>query len=381
MKPKLRIAHISFLAVILFVACTKPFEPPVIKTDLKLLVVDGNITCGNNAVTTITLSRTTRLGDSLLFAPELNATIFIEQQQGSSYMLQEQGNGAYISQPLNLDPNNQYRLKIRTASNKEYISEYTTAKISPAIDSLTWKQENDVIVSVHTHDPLNNTRYYRWEYIETWTYQSLLHAMWGVENGMIFLKDSTTQTDSCWRTANSTNIIVGSSVALSEDIVSYFPVAVIPQHTEKISMGYSILAKQYGLTEQAFRYFQLIQKNTQQLGTLFDAQPSQLKGNIQSLSNPDEPVIGFVSASTVTEKRIFIRNSDLTDWHFNASSGTCSIFDYAAVNPIDYRIYSYPDPSFAPYYFITSGPLVVAPKTCLECTEHGGTNKKPSFWQ
>ncbi len=97
---------------------------------------------------------------------------------------------------------------------------------------------------------------------------------------MIFAKDTTTQTDSCWRTANSTNILVGSSIALSEDVISYFPIAIIPQHTEKLSKRYSILVRQYAINAESFRYMQLIQKNTEQLGGLFDGQPSQLEGNI-----------------------------------------------------------------------------------------------------
>jgi len=381
MNNKLRILYISILAGLSFLTCKKPFEPPILNNDLNLLVVDGIIACGTNAVTTITLSHTARLGDSVLFVPELNATVFIELEQGGSYMLQEQGKGIYISQPLNLNANNKYRLRIRTLPAKEYISEFTEGKNPPPIDSLTWKQDQNVTVSVHTHDPLNNTRYYRWDYTETWNYTSSLHAMWGVKDGMIFLIDSTTQMDSCWRTGNSTNIIVGTSIALNEDVISYHPVAVIPQHSEKISKGYSVLVRQYGITEQAFRYLQLIQKNTQQLGTLFDAQPSQLKGNIQSVDNPDEPVIGYVSASTFTEKRTFIRNKELTDWHYSSSGVFCGVFREVERNPIDYRIYTYPDLDYAPYYFVTQGPLIVAYKACLDCREQGGTNVKPSFWR
>jgi hypothetical protein len=366
-------------AVFSFFACKKPYEPPEIKGSMNLLVVDGTISAGNDAVSTFILSRTKRLNDSVLFEPERNASVYIEEEQGGSFLMEPKGDGVYHSQPLSLPAGRNYRIRIITAG-KEYLSSYVPAKTSPAIDSLTWKQDKDVTVSVHTHDPSNNTRYYRWEYVETWNYRSVLHAMWGVKDGMIFLKDSITQTDSCWRTANSTNIVVGSSVALSEDVISYLPVTIIPQHAEKISMGYSILVKQYGLTEQAFRYFKLIQKNTQQLGTLFDAQPSQLTGNIQCVDSPNEPVIGFVTASTVSEKRTSIRNSDLVDWHFMESAGSCHSFFEVAVNPVDYRIYSYPDPTFAPYYFISMGPLVVAPKACLECTERGGTNVKPSFW-
>ncbi|MGZ8524990.1 MAG: DUF4249 domain-containing protein [Chitinophagaceae bacterium] len=379
MKKKLQILCIISLGILSLIACKKFYEPPVIKAETNFLVVDGTISCGNDAITTITLSRTKRLNDSILFEPELNALVFIEQETGASFFVPEQGNGTYQTQPLTLDPDKNYRLKIVTASNKEYVSPFITGKTTPAIDSVTWKQEEDVTISVHTHDPLNNTRYYRWEYIETWNYQSIFSTMYGVKDGLIYIKDAAGQTDSCWRTTNSTNIILSSSIALSEDVISNFPLTVIPQHDEKISKGYSILVKQYAITPEAFQYLQLIQKNTQQLGTLFDAQPSQLKGNIQSVDAPNEPVIGYISASTIAEKRIFIRNNELTDWKYLAAGLGCGTILTISQNPANHAIFDYPDPFYGPYYFVTGG-IVIARKACLECTERGGTNIKPSFW-
>ncbi len=359
-------------------ACTKRYEPAVIKSETNFLVIDGFISCGNDVVTTITLSRTKNLNDSILFAPELGAQVFISQEQGGTYMLSEQGNGVYNSAPLDLDPSRNYRLKV-TASGKEYLSEWVTAKTTPAIDSLTWKQSGDVTISVHTHDPTKQSRYYRWEYNETWNYSSQYSGIWGVKDGLIFLKDSTTQTDSCWRTANSTNILIGTSIALSEDVISNFPLTTIPQHDEKIGQGYSILVRQYAMGENAFRYLQLIQKNTQHLGTLFDAQPSQLTGNFTS-SEPGEPVIGFLAASTVTEKRIFIHNNQLTDWNYYSSEPLCGNVFFIPQNPTNYLIFDYPDPSYVPYYFVSGGGLAIIKKSCVDCREHGGTNQKPSFW-
>lgn len=375
-----------FIAILLFsvmiavgTGCKKPYEPPVIKAVTNFLVVDGTIAVGNNEITRITLSRTKRLSDSVAFDPELNASVFIEQEQGAGVQLTNNGNGVYQSPVLSLQPGVKYRLRI-LSGNKEYLSAFTTAKISPAIDSITWRQNNDVTIFVHTHDPFNNTRYYRWDFIETWNYASFLSSAWGVNNGLIFPKDSITQTDSCWRTAVSTQILVTSTVALSEDVVSNFPIAVVPQHSEKISMGYSILVRQYAITDEAFRYFRLIQKNTEQLGTLFDGQPSQLEGNIQCAQDPNETVIGFITASTITEKRGFVRNEQLSDWDFKQPGIDCSNMIIIAQDPNNYAIYNYPNPEYSIYYFISGGAMMLAKKACLECTELGGTNVKPSFW-
>lgn len=377
-----RATNISIILVLAIafsvIGCKKPFEPPAITAVTNFLVVDGNINIGSSIPTTIVLSRTKRLSDSILFDPELNALVYIEQDQGNSIQLDNIGNGVYQSQPLSLQPGSSYRLRIQ-AGNKEYHSAYTTARISPGIDSLTWKEDQGVTVQLHTHDPLNNTRYYRWEYTEDWNYSSFLPSAWGESNGLIFPKDSITQTDSCWRTAQSSNILVGSSVALGQDVISYFPIAVIPQHSEKIGMGYSILVKQYAITADAYRYFQLIRKNTEQLGTLFDGQPSQLKGNIQCADNPAEPVIGFITASTVTEKRMFIRNKQLADWDFVQPGIKCDDLLVIPQHPTNYAIYNYPDPSYTIYFFVRGG-IVLAKKACLDCRELGGTNVKPVFW-
>ena len=370
--------HITFILLLTaMTGCKKPFEPAPVKAVTNFLVVDGNINIGIDIPTTIVLSRTKQLSDSILFDPETNASVDIEQEQGGIHSLSHLGNGIYRSLPLSLVPGKRYRLRIQ-AGNKTYSSAFETARVSPAIDSLTWQQDKDVTVSVHTHDPSNDTRYYRWDYTEVWNYSSSLVSAWGVSNGLVYPKDSTNQTDTCWRTAESTSILVGSSAALDQDVISYFPVAIIPQHTEKISKGYSILVRQYAITGDAFRYFQLIRKNTEQIGTLFDGQPSQMEGNIQCLENPAEPVIGFVTASTVSEKRLFIRNKELTDWEFFPPGTTCDLL-VIGQHPTNYAIYTYPDPSYSVYYFVSGG-IVIAKKTCLDCTEWGGTNVKPLFW-
>lgn len=379
MKKKILTLLIITFQVIFF-SCKKIYEPPEIQAETNFLVVDGTINCGQGAITSITLSRSKRLNDSTLFDPELSAQVSIEEEQGSIFFVPEQGNGLYLTPPLNLDPSKKYRLKIITASNQRYTSSFVPAKVAPSIDSLTWNQDDDVIISVHTHDPTNATRYYRWDYIETWNYQSFYSTMYGVRNGLIYIKNPDEQTDSCWRTQGSNNILVNSTIALSEDVISNYPVAVVLQNSEKISKGYSILVRQYAITQDAFLYLQLIQKNTQQLGTLFDAQPSQLKGNIISEQNPEEPVIGYISASTVTEKRIFIRNSEVSNWNFIPPLLDCLNTYVIPQNPINYLIFDHSDPTYGPYYFITGGGLAIAKKQCLECTERGGTNVKPSFW-
>ena len=88
------------------------------------------------------------------------------------------GDGIYTSSNLGLALNTEYRLKITTANGKEYLSDYMVAKKTPPIDSLEFRQEEKgVQIYVNTHDDSNNTRYYRWDFDETWEIWSYYYSV------------------------------------------------------------------------------------------------------------------------------------------------------------------------------------------------------------
>jgi hypothetical protein len=141
-------------------------------------------------------------------------------------------------------------------------------------------------------------------------------------------------------------------------MISHQPVATIPQNDEKISKRYSILVRQYALTKEAYQFHQILQRNTQQTGSLFDPQPSQLSTNLHCLTNPDQPVIGFISASSVEEKIIFIKHQEVNDWNYPGITVDCSVI-FTFQDPNDFLIFDYPDTSYGPYYFQSGGGMAV----------------------
>lgn len=368
--------------MLLLLQCKKPYEPPVIKVSNNFLVVDGIINMTTNGVTSIRVDRTRNLSDTVPGGiPELKAKVAIVAGNGSTYPLLDSGNtGLYSSQPMTLDITQSYKVTITTADGRKYASELVPCRQTPPIDSVYYEEPGDFTVYISTHDPSNNTRYYRWDYLETYEHDAQLMSPWIVQNGLIVPTDSTNQQTQCWTTLNSTNILLGSSIRLSQDVIDRFPVRVIANGDPIINQKYSILVHQFALTSEAYNYWSLVQKTSQQLGTLFDVQPSELVGNIHCLTNPGEPVIGFMSASSITQQRIFVFQSDLHNWIHNPPAFSCDTIE-VPVNQTDYRIYSETDTIWAPYYFITNGPLVLATKTCVDCLLFGGTNQKPSYWK
>ena len=373
---------IGFAALLwLFPQCKKPYIPAVLIAADNYLVIDGFINTSPGGITSIVLTRTRNLTDTVVNASELGARISIQSAAGNTYQLHEINNGRYESDALTLSAATQYKLVIITGQNKQYLSDLVTVKSTPAIDSISWRQDvKGVTVYANTHDPANNTHYYRWQYVQTWEYHSQLTSIWGVKNGLAYVRDNTQQVNVCYTISPSTGVLTGSSAALSQDVIYNAPIAVFPIGDSTLQYRSSFLVTQYALNPQAYSYWQIIQKNSQDLGTLFDLQPSQLEGNFHSVDNPAEPVVGYMSATNAQQKRIFINGSDLTGWPFPfVGSYTCRQVN-VPVNSTNFLIIDYPDTSYAPYYYISNGPLVMAKNVCIDCTRSGGVTEKPSFW-
>ena len=387
---KVRMKYILLLCMLMnTLTCRKAYNPPAIKASNHYLAIDGFINTGSDASSSFTLTRSRNLTDTVTNIPELNAQVNIQSANGNSYALIDTGSdGVYVSPLLNLDITQNYQLAVTTSDGNKYLSDFVAPKIAPPIDSVTWELLLDdpttgaqaVRIYVSGHDPTNNTHYYRWDYLETYEHVSVFDSPWGVSNGLIYPLPTGVSTHTCWTTGHSDDILLGSSVALSKDVISHAQLANFPQNDARMDIEYSILVRQYPLTLDGYNYWSTVQKNSQSLGGLFDLQPSQVTGNIHGVTDPKDPVLGYISASSVQEQRIFISNKSLPGWQ-SSKIISCPMMD-VPLDQLNLLNYTYPDTSYAPYHFagdfIIS--LVVAPKVCLYCTEQGGVDVKPSYW-
>jgi Domain of unknown function (DUF4249) len=374
----LRTFSLAGFLLLAMAGCKQSYTPPAQKTNINLLVVDGMLNSTAGGVSNFRLSRTQKIGDSAgAYTPELQAQLMILGSSGDTYSLKEQGNGVYTTAAISINPAEKYQLQINTHDGSKYLSDPVPVLTSRPIDSLSWNPKDsvgDVTVSVNTHDPANNSHYYYWTYVETWEYHTVEQAQLELVNGLIFYTDSTNQTYTCWRTQPSTTILLGNSTNLGQDRISQAPLVVIPQNDQRLSVRYSILASQSLLTQAGYQYWQILQKNTENLGTLFDPQPSQLSGNYHCVTNPNEAVIGFLSAGTTQQLRIFIPGLQKQD----TAAPYCPLMS-TPINQTNYQLYDYSDPSFVPFYFMGMSTILTR-KVCVDCRTQGGTTQKPIFW-
>ena len=397
--------------ILIFCCCKKAYNPSIISSPNRYLVVEGVVNSGNDS-TFIKLSRTVKLSGNVATNPELNATVTVESDQNASYPLTETGNGNYSCSGLHLDNSRKYRLRIKTANSEQYLSDYVPIVNSPPIDSISYDTKGTVSgpglnIYANTHDQIDKARYYRWEYGETW----IIHANYDSNyksNGDTVLSRDLVNDDiyTCWQNDTSHNIILGSSAKLTQNLISNSPIVSIASTAEKLGDEYSILVTQYALTADAYNFYVNLKKNTEQLGSIFDAQPSEISGNIHSVSNPAEPVIGYVTIGTKSSQRIFIKKEQLpVPWVYPLFYSDCQIatdvahklpccyysieVDGQLVNQvnefINYNRDGGYDNALIPLSTLAlpghpPAGYTATIRECADCTLRG-TNKKPSFWK
>jgi hypothetical protein len=314
------------LALIVVSSCKDPYISPYKNPTTGYLVVEGFIS--GNSVTTFSLTRTIPLpGDSTIPTVD-GATVEVEGSDNSVYPLTDTGHGVYSSiDTLNLNPQLTYRLNIKTPNGEQYQSDLVQYISNPPIDSVNWVQNADrsINIYVNTHDPTNNVKYYQWEYEQTYEYHSAEESfdIWDQDTTYPYpiARTPAQEIYTCWQSAGSTNLLLANTSKLSAAVVYRQPVKEIPPDDPQTSVLYSILVTQYGLTADGYNFLSLMQQNTESLGSIFDAQPTQLTGNIHCVTTPTEQVIGWVSAGVVQSERIWIYR-----YRFFQRSGTGTIF-------------------------------------------------------
>ena len=371
--------------VLLLGGCVRPYEPKVAEAAKSYLVVDGFI--NSQGVTAIKLSRTLGLAAGTKPNPEIKANAYLADDAGNRYALAESPAGTYTSASLTLNAARQYQLRLTTATGQTYFSDFVAVKTTPPIDAIDWKfGPGGVQLYLSAHDDKNQTTYYRWSYEETWLFTSAFYSHVSFDKATGTYAKRTDDIYHCWTTVNSTLINLGNTAKLSQDILADYPLLFIADNSPKLRYRYSILVQQHAQSADEYHYWEALKKNTESIGSLYDALPTQLTGNVHALGDATEPVLGFVGAHSVTEKRIFIDRSEIPlppGWVYDTGYQSCGVvpteFDFFDAKA------NFSTPNYMPIdpaydkAGMQSGYIGASP-SCVDCRLRG-TNVKPSFWQ
>lgn len=359
---------------------------------------------------TVKLSRTYKL-DEKSPTIETKAIVFVTDNKGNKYDFQLIGELYTSTTQFQAIPDTDYQLHVRTTDGRSYISTIEKLPAQTQIQKLESKAvtkngQLGVEITVNSADPTNSSRYYRYEYEETykvvapkWYYQKAVPVFFAPganPKGKVVFEDRTTEARICFLNNKSNQLILTNTNKLSEDKVIDFPVRFISSKDPIIRSRYSILVKQYVQSLATHTFYETLNEISNNGSILSQTQPGFFYGNIQPVDNPGEKVIGYFEVSSYSEKRLFFNFNDVL------SGQPIPAYQYDCPAPVpesekDDYFYTYcfnvdiPDcrgntvlellRTGIKTYFPTegSGVYLLYPVECGDCTSFS-SNIKPSFW-
>jgi hypothetical protein len=368
----------------LLVGCVDPLDPASIDYEDQL-IVDGFLT-NETKQHQVSIGHVSMINDPT-FIPEENASVIIKDDQNNIIGLQETSPGVYKTPYFAGVIGNKYTLSFTTAAGKAYVSAPVEMRNPPAIEKMyaTYPArvggETGVQIFLNSANGNKKTNYYRWEYEDTYEIKTPFPSkfVWlGGNNLTLRLQ----QVDNCWASTLSKNVYVQSTVGLSQDQVVGFPIKFIPSISQELVIKYSILVKQYALSEQSYFYWKQLRELNEQQGSLYDKQPGNVSGNITPI-NSNEHVRGFFDASGMTTRRLFLTPKDFAESGFEPALYYSSCVESPPIElPIEKLGEAMSSNALLIYDATGPGPntVLLLRKACCDCTPLG-TSLKPSFWE
>ncbi|MFY0625630.1 MAG: DUF4249 domain-containing protein [Reichenbachiella sp.] len=375
-------------------SCVEPYEYLSTSYD-ELIVIEGLLT-DENKNHEIKISYTYPVDFSSSFVEIDNAEVFIEEKERSIYHFHYTDSGKYVSdnsfQGLY---GKEYRLVVNTEDGQRYQSTYELLVPSPPIDSIydfyaelpnseTDEIEPGIQFFISTNDQSGIAKYFRYELQETYKIVVPYPSYFEVQDGSVVRRID--QVGSCYKSVKPSNLIIGTSSSNSENRLEEFPLNFIFQSSQKIRTRYSVLVKQYAISETAYHYYRRLKENNESTGSLSDKQTGTIVGNISSTQGANEPVLGYFEVSGTSEKREFFSFSDF-DPRFEPASFQ-ALCDYRRARRFSFQEGIEFIQSNQGYQIHTieyaSGPgtsdaLIILTKSCTSCAEYADTTP-PNYW-
>lgn len=370
----------------LVITCVEPYE---VETEVfeDALVIDATIT-DETKKQEILLSRAYLL-EEFDPIPEGSANVRIIDDLQNEYLFQETEPGRYLSvNEFAAQIGRSYQLLITTNNGRSYTSEMTQlpepTPIHDVYASRTINENDEEGMAIFVDfRPSESIQYYRYEYEETY---KIIAPQWVGEKIasfnpiVLFLLDGEERV--CYNSMTTEDIKIGSTVGPSGDKLSQFRVRFINRNSNIISHRYSILVKQFAISEEAYAHFELLKKFSGQGSLLSQTQPGFFNGNIRTDGASNEKVLGFFDVSSVSTKRIFFNyvdffpneplpqytDSDCNPYHAHFGAFP-NIIELLSKNLV--RFYSFNS---------LSGEILVVPRECADCTVMGSP-VVPDFWE
>jgi hypothetical protein len=371
----------------LFIAsCITPFEPEITQSEVSKYVVSGRVS-DEAGLQHVSVSKSSSVYDPA-FIPVSGCSVIISDDLGHRFTMFEDAPGRYsgsIDSSLRV-PGRSFRVEIITTDGTGIESDYETMNECPKVDSVYYLRR-EIISNSPTSKPdkgiqfyldldgsLSSNNFFRWEVSETWEYHVPYPREWYYDGTVHHINPPDYSRSICWATVSVKDIFTLSTTGLVENRYSMLPLNFVDnKSSSRLVYGYSLLVKQFSISERAYAYWDQVRLNSNTEGSLYQKQPLTITGNLHNLTAPGNEVLGFFEAASVKSKRIFVRNVEDLQIEYVAN---CSM-NVLRKGLMELTIDDYPTWLYGTKLGYS---LVSLGIECVDCLSLGGTNIKPSFW-
>ncbi len=378
---------IGISLLIMVGSCVEEYWPELGVKYEDILVVDGQIT-NEPGPYNIFLSSSTNLEVPSL-KPLAGYTITLSDNHGNSEILSDLGNGEYTTSEDGIQgiPGRSYKINIISPEGKSYASTLEKLKAPVGIDTVYVQYETMEDLDypynlegyrfyLSSKPSPHDTTYFLWRLTGTYKYNANHFIKYIYDGNMNFF----TPYDSlhtCWLTYKIPEIFTYSLSNLSEPVVIGFPLHFVNTEDKKLSIRYSLLSRQYVISQQAYTYWEHLHEQMTNMGSMYSVLPFQVVGNIKCLDYPEELVLGYFMAASVTENRMFANRPWYADFHYPTE---CDLITEDLTTMLWLWRNQWPLYLAATYNGVGQSPALPPSQECVDCTESGGTIIKPEFW-
>jgi len=293
--------------------------------EVVVLVVEGGITT-EYGPHLIQLTKSAQYGN--IFTGEIKgvtgAELFVRDDMGNIAKLTEVGKGWYqTSSDFKGEVGRKYNLIIQTTDGKEYLSYPEEIIVVPEIASIYYEfREVPVIdgvgssdfisgvdVIVTFQDEESETNYYKWESSGTYRIKTNpeLFTVFGPNGPVPAPKDCC---DICFLSETGSDISISSDRFYNGNSIDH-TITFLKDDGSRFSEKYVMSIVQRSISKETYQFYDLLQNQLNINGDIFDPPPAEIRGNIISINNPEEKVIGHFTASDITRDTIVIWGEDL----------------------------------------------------------------------
>jgi hypothetical protein len=317
------------LLLFLLVSCIDPYKVEV-EQGSQLLTIEGFIT-SIPQVHSIRLTRSDTYGSVFqgLVRPVTGATVVVRDNLGNvTFFPPNNADPGRYDSPNNFAAviGRSYTLQIQTAEGKVYTSLPEKVESVPEIKSLTYQvikipvegevnPKSGVQLIASIDDPADQNNFYFWRNDPS-TYVLITRPDLFTTRPTESDPGRNPAPKACCDTCYLTELVGNQSLFIAQDdnfngLSTKIPVGFIEDDGLRFIQTYRVDLRQMSITQKAYRFLRLVKQQTEITGSVFDPPPANIRGNMISLDNPDEVVLGYFIAAGERKKRLYIKGSDL----------------------------------------------------------------------